>query len=104
MLLVNRLDWHISPLRGERWLDVWEVAAAKCTGFGAKSWSLTRADDDPLSFQLTTVWESKSDFERFWFSREIEEAREATIGWYVIPMLPAWHTLLAAESIVASGA
>jgi heme-degrading monooxygenase HmoA len=104
MLLVNRLDWHISPLRGERWLDVWEKAVVNCTAYGAKSWSLTRADEDSLSFQMTTVWESKGDFERFWFSREIEEAREATIGWYVIPILPTWHTLLAAESIVASGA
>ena len=104
MLLVNRLDWHISPLRWERWLDVWEEAVPKCTAYGAKSWSLTRADEDAHSFQMTTVWESKADFERFWFSREIEEAREATIGWYVIPILPTWHTLLAAESIVASGA
>lgn len=103
MLLVCRLDWHVSPLRGQRWLDVWAEAAAKCTAYGAKSWSLTRADDDPLAFQQTMVWESKSDFERYWFSREIEEAREATIGWYVIPILPTWHTLIAAEAIVASG-
>lgn len=104
MLYVCRLDWHVSPLRGERWLAVWEIAAAKCTAFGAKSWSLTRGEEDPLGFQLTTVWETKADFERFWFSQEIEEAREATIGWYNIPILPTWHTLIAAESIVASGA
>ena len=104
MLLVCRLDWHVSPLRGQRWLEVWEIAAAKCSAFWAKSWSLTRGDEDPLGFQLTTVWESKADFERFWFSRELEEAREATIGWYNIPILPTWHTLIASESIVASGA
>jgi heme-degrading monooxygenase HmoA len=104
MLLVCRLDWHVSPLRGHRWLDVWEPAAAKCSAYGAKSWSLTRGDEDPLGFQLTTVWESKADFERFWYSQEVAEAREATIGWYNIPILPTWHTLIAAESIVASGA
>ncbi len=43
--------------------------------YGAKSWSLTRSIDDPLSFQQTSVWESRADFERYWFSEEIEEAR-----------------------------
>jgi hypothetical protein len=50
------------------------------------------------------VWESKADFERYWYSQEIAEAREAVINWYVIPLLPTWHTLLASEAIVASGA
>jgi hypothetical protein len=104
MLEVCRLDWHIAPFRGDRWLDAWEPSAAKCTAYGAKSWSLTRADDDPLAFQQTMVWEKRSDFERYWFSQEIAEAREAVIGWYVIPLLPTWHTLLIAESIVATGA
>jgi hypothetical protein len=103
MLEVGRLDWHIAPFRGERWLDAWEPAAAKCTAYGAKSWSLTRADEDRLAFQQTMVWEDKADFERYWYSREIAEAREALISWYVIPLLPTWHTLLAAESVVPTG-
>ena len=65
--------------------------------YGAKSWSLTRAIDDPLAFQQTMVWEKRSDFERYWFSQEIAEARESVIDLYDIPLLPTWHTLLAAE-------
>ena len=30
MAEVCTLDWHIAPLRADRWLDVWEPAAAKC--------------------------------------------------------------------------
>jgi hypothetical protein len=97
MAEVNRLDWHISPLRGDRFLDLWEPAAAKMPAYGAKSWSLTRAIDDPLAFQQTSLWESRSDFERYWFSTEIEAARASIIGFYDIPLLPTWHTLLAAE-------
>ena len=104
MLYVCRLDWHIAPFRGDRWLDAWEPVAEKCTAYGAKSWSLTRAVDNRLSFQQTMVWEDKADFERYWYSQEVAEAREAVIGWYDIPLLPTWHTLLAAESIIASGA
>jgi hypothetical protein len=104
MLEVCRLDWHISPMRAMRWLDAWEPAAEKCTAYGAKSWSLTRAIDDSHAFQQTMVWEDRADFERYWFSQEIADARQTVVGWYVIPLLPTWHTLLAAESIVASGA
>ncbi len=97
MAEVCRLEWHIAPMRADRWLDVWEPAVAKASAYGAKGWSLTRANDDPLSFQQTMIWESRADFERYWYSQEIEEAREATLGWYGIPLLPEWHTLVAAD-------
>ena len=47
MAEVCRLDWHIAPLRADRWLDLWEPAAAKMPAYGAKSWSLTRSDRRP---------------------------------------------------------
>jgi hypothetical protein len=97
MAEVNRLDWHIPPFRADRFLDLWEPAAAKMPAYGAKSWSLTRAIDDPLAFQQTSIWESRADFERYWFSAEIEAARTAIIDLYDKPLLPTWHTLLAAE-------
>jgi hypothetical protein len=91
------LDWHVTPFRADRWLDVWEPAAAKMPAYGAKSWSLTRSLDDPLSFQQTSVWESRAEFERYWYSEEIEEARAQSVGFYDLLMLPTWHTLLAVE-------
>jgi hypothetical protein len=94
---VCTLNWHIAPLRADRFLDLWEPAAAKMPAFGAKSWSLTRAVDDPLAFQQTSIWEKRSDFERYWFSGEIERARESIIGLYDLPLLPEWHILVAAE-------
>ncbi len=91
------LDWHIAPFRADRWLDLWEPAAARMPAFGAKGWSLTRSVDDPLAFRQSSVWENRSDFERYWFSEEIETARAAVIDLYDLPLLPAWHTLLAVE-------
>ncbi len=97
MAEVCTLDWHITPFRADRWLDVWEPAAARMPAFGAKSWSLIRSIDDPLSFRQSSVWESRTDFERYWFSDEIEVARAAVIGMHDLPILPSWHTLLVAE-------
>ena len=97
MAEVCTLDWHIAPLRADRFLDLWEPAAARMPAYGAKSWSLIRAVDDPLAFQQTSVWEQRSDFERYWFSDEIAAARESIVGFYDIPLIPAWHILVAAE-------
>ncbi len=94
---VCTLDWHISPFRADRFLDLWEPAAAKAPAYGAKSWSLTRSTDDPLAFRQTMAWESRADFERYWYSDEIGQARAAIIDLYDIPLLPAWHILVAAE-------
>jgi hypothetical protein len=102
MLEVCVLNWHISPLRDQRWLDAWIPAAEKCTAYGAKSWTLIRDNDDPLSFQQTMIWENRSDFERYWFSQEIAEARESVIKWYDIPLIPAWHALIGADSTTAA--
>jgi hypothetical protein len=97
MAEVCTLDWHINPFRADRFLDLWEPSAAKALAYGAKSWSLIRSNDDPLAFRQTMVWESRADFERYWYSDEIAQARAAIIDLYNIPLLPAWHTLVAAE-------
>jgi hypothetical protein len=97
MVEVCTLNWHIAPLRADRFLDLWEPAAAKMPAYGAKSWSLTRSIDDPLSFQQSAVWGKRSDFERYWYSEEIERAREEIINLYDLPLLPEWHILVAAE-------
>jgi hypothetical protein len=97
MAEVCTLDWHINPFRADKFLDLWEPSAAKAPAYGAKSWSLIRSTDDPLAFRQTMVWESRADFERYWYSDEIAQARAAIIDLYDIPLLPAWHILLAAE-------
>ena len=97
MAEICRLDWHIAPFRADRWLDQWEPAAAKMPAYGASSWSLTRSVDDPLAFQQTSIWERRSDFERYRFSDEIARTREAIVDLYDLPLLPAWHTLVLAE-------
>jgi quinol monooxygenase YgiN len=94
---VCTIDWHVTPFRAEPWLELWEPAAARVLAFGATSWSLTRAIDDPLHFTQTSVWESREDFERYWFSEEIAAVREQVLGYHDLPVQPAWHTLVASE-------
>jgi quinol monooxygenase YgiN len=92
------IDWRIHPFRADRWLEAWMPAAARAMAFGASEWSLTRSVDDPLHFRQTSVWENREDFERYWASDEVTAVREQVLNLYNKPLIPTWHTLIAAES------
>ena len=88
------IEWHIAPLRADRWLDIWEPAVGRAAAFGARNWSLTRSIDDPKLFTQSAHWDNHDDFERYWYSDEISALREKAVNYYVKPVLPEWHTVL----------
>jgi len=72
-------------------------ALERAPSFGATSFTLTRSEEDHLYFLQTTTWENRADFDRFWSSDEVAEAREAAFDIYNKPVYPVWHVQLASE-------
>jgi heme-degrading monooxygenase HmoA len=97
MAEVNVINWHVNPWRAQRWYETWLPALERAPSFGATSFSLTRSEEDHLSFLQTTVWENRADFDRFWSSDEISEARESMLDIYNKPVYPVWHVQLVAQ-------
>jgi hypothetical protein len=97
MAEVCYIEWHVTPFRADRFLEIWTPAAARVLAFGATSWSLTRNIDDPLHIRQAAVWESHDDFERYWYSEETTAARDEAINFYGKPVLPVWHSLVGSE-------
>ena len=91
------IDWHVTPMRADRWYEIWQPAAARAMAFGAKGWSLSRSTDDPLLFRQSSVWEDRADFDRYWNSDEVNAIREQAVDYYNKPVLPVWHTLVTGE-------
>jgi len=89
---LNYIDWHVHPFRADRWLEIWRPALDRAMAFGARSCVLSRNIDDPLHFRQITVWDDHEDFERYWYSDEIETLREEALNYYNKPLLPIWHT------------
>ena len=96
--LVCVIDWHVNPFRADRWYELWLPAAERALGFGATEWTITRSTEDPLLFRQTTIWRDKADFERYWASDEVSAIRHDALKYYNKPVLPVWHTLVAADS------
>jgi quinol monooxygenase YgiN len=92
MVHISEISWHITPFRAQRWIDLWEPAAAKATEYGALDWRIYRSTEDPLLFRQVITWKEKADFERYWYSEELSALREQIIDLYDKPLLPLWCT------------
>jgi hypothetical protein len=84
------ITWVANPFRGDMFEAAWAPAAAAVTKYGARAWAFARSKDDPLTFMQIAAFDSKLDFERYWYAEEIAEARVKAAGWYQVPILPVW--------------
>ena len=82
--------WHANPFRGDKFEDAWRPSAQAALDYGASSWAFFRSKDDPLDFIQLASFEKKLDFERYWYSEEMAEARAGASGLYQVPILPQW--------------
>ena len=88
--LVCAIVWHTNPFRGDKFEERWKPAAQAAVDYGATSWAFLRSRDDPSDFTQMAVFDSKTDFERYWYSEELAEARAEASGYYQVPILPQW--------------
>ena len=68
----------------------WRPAAEKVLKYGATSWAFLRAADGRLDFIQLALFPNKGDFDRYWYSDEIAEARALAQGLYQVPVLPSY--------------
>ena len=104
--VVVTILWHAVPFRGDKFEDAWRPAAAAALDYGATYWAFMRSKDDPLDFIQLAAFRDKTEFERYWYSEEISEARAEAHGMYEVPLLPVWFQVkgageLAPEDVTA---
>ena len=90
------ITWQINPFRGEKFLKVWTPAAEAALDYGASYWALLRSQEGGLEFRQQAVFSTRGDFDRYWYSAEIAEARIEAQGLYQVPLLPVYHTIVGA--------
>jgi quinol monooxygenase YgiN len=93
MAEVNYIEWHVTPFRRDRFLEIWLPALDRALAFGARSCFLSRNEEDPLHFRQVSVWDDHADFDRYWASDEISGLRQEALRYYHKPVYPIWHTM-----------
>jgi hypothetical protein len=96
--------WHANPFRGDKFEDAWRPAAAAAMDYGASYWAFLRSKDDPLDFMQIASFGSKLEFDRYWYSVEISEARAEASGLFQVPVLPVWLRAVDAGEVLAGTA
>jgi hypothetical protein len=96
--------WHATPFRGDKFEDAWRPVAALALDYGASFWALFRSKDDPLDFTQVAIFDSKLEWERYWYSEEVSEARAEASGYFEVPVLPIWHRVVATGEVAPAEA
>ena len=101
MPVIVQIKWVANPFRGDVFAEGWLPYAEAVLDFGATKWAFYRAKDGKLDFIQTAEFESKQDFERYWYSDRVAEGRTALAGKYQVPLLPTFHEIVGSGEATA---
>jgi hypothetical protein len=94
------VNWIANPFRAEKFLAAWLPSAAAVLHYGATEWALLQSSEDPQKFDQFAAFANKTDWDRYWYSDEISDARAQISGLFQVPLLPVWWTVNGAGAIV----
>jgi hypothetical protein len=92
---VVEVRWIANPWRGDRFEELWAPVAEAALDYGATAFAFLRSKEDQAVFmQLAFGFESKLDWERYWLSEEVSDARARATGLFQVPVYPEWQQLV----------
>ena len=94
MIEMVQIDFHLTPFRAERFYGLYRPVVPRVMAYGAKGYNFYRSEEDSDHFVHESLWEDRASFDRYWFSREMQEMRQKVIGLYEQPVIPSWATIL----------
>ena len=89
------VTWLANPWRGERFEEAWAPVAEAVLDYGATAYAFYRGQEERARFtQLAFGFDTKLDWERYWYSDEVVAARARASGLFQGPIVPEWQRLV----------
>src|SRR5918992_468300 len=85
-----QIKWIANPFRGDAFEELWRPMAEAALDYGATHWAFYRNSDGRLDFLQEAIFPAKGDFDRYWYSEEVAEARAKGSGLFQVPVLPTY--------------
>lgn len=82
------VPWVANPFRGDKFEAAWAPVCEAALDYGATGWAFFRSKEGGLDFMQWAFFPSKLEWERYWYSEEIAEARTEATGLFQVPVLP----------------
>ena len=92
---VVEINWVANPFRGDKFEALWAPIAEMALDYGATAYAFFRMKEDQAMFTQLAWFEQEIDFERYWYSERMADARTQASGLYQVPILPVWHKVVA---------
>jgi quinol monooxygenase YgiN len=93
------VPWYATGLRADRLEPALAKVAAVVMRYGATQYSVFRSRDDRYRFLQISHFNSKLEWERYWYGPEMAQFRADYSSWYQIPLVYEWNDLVAADVV-----
>jgi hypothetical protein len=97
------IPWYATVFRGDKFADALAELAPISLRYGATDFAVYRSRDDGYKFLQLVTFESKVDWERYWYGPEFNAFRADCAGWYQVPVLYVWNDVVIAGSLDGEG-
>jgi hypothetical protein len=84
---VAQIPWYATLFRSDQFAEAVAKVAPIALRYGALDYIVYRNRDDQYKFQQCATFESKADFEAYWYGPEMTAFKTAHSGWYQVPVL-----------------
>lgn len=88
------INWYSTVFRSDRFEAAVSEIAPVALRFGATDYRVYRGRDDIYKFIQMATFETKYEWERYWYSEEFSAWRAEHSGWYQVPVVPNWNDLV----------
>lgn len=91
---VVQIPWYATLFRGDQFAAALGEIVPVATRYGATDYRVFRNRDDQYRFNQMATFESKLEFEAYWYGPEFIEWRTVHSSWYQIPILYSWNDVI----------
>jgi hypothetical protein len=93
------VPWYATGFRADALSDALAEIAPVAMRYGATEYAVYRSRDDLYKFTQTATFDTKDDWERYWYGEDFTHFRAVHASWYQVPVLYVWHDLVAGGSL-----
>ena len=91
---IVHVPWYATVFRGDKFEAALAEIAPVALRYGATSYAVHRNRDDAYKFLQMSAFESKSDWERYWYGPEFTRFRAQYQSLYQVPLLYTWSDVV----------
>jgi len=101
---VVNIPWYATLFRADRFEIAMREIAPIALRYGASDYEVMRSNDDRYRFWQFAHFESKADFERYYYGSEFINWRADYSSYYQVPVVYSWFDRVVAGEIAPTNA